>query len=413
MMEYNFEKDKIVLFSCWSMKEIERSIEEIFKLNKKILPKNKNAKILIKPNLNNDLNALTGNSTDLRIIVSVLKALKKRGYKNITIADGPNCGINHIRIDVLKRLGIKKLGEIFDIKVKDLNYDKGEIVKLVTGDAVISKTCLDSDFIINLPKMKTHKEAGLTLSCKNYMGCFKGAEKRKVHDNLAKNIVRINEIIKTDLIIVDGLICMEGNGPGDGVPKEGGIILSGHDPFVMDFLAAKLMNLNYQKIPFLKIAREKGYISKGDELKLSKINPYIKFIPARKNIFDYLLLNNFFIYKIRFNPLFQRFFNKGFIPWFLFKLKVRQDVYIHEDRNIKRLYLKGEISKKEKGEVSRCLKKYCPMNCKSLYDKRCIKCMYCYQMLPELIGYEGNLGAFKMQMERFGVFIKKLNRENR
>jgi len=181
----------------------------------------------------------------------------------------------------------------------------------------------------------------------------------------------------------------------------------------MDFLATKLMNLNYQKIPFLKIARKKGYISKGDELKLNKIDPYIKFIPARKNIFDYLLLNNFFIYKIRFNPLFQKFFNKGFIPWFLFKLKVRQDVYIDEDRDIKKLYLKAGISEKEKQEVNRCLKEYCPMNCKSLYDKRCIKCMYCYQILPELIGYEGNLGAFKMQMERFGVFIKKLNRENR
>jgi uncharacterized protein (DUF362 family) len=35
---------------------------------------------------------------------------------------------------------------------------------------VLSKTCLDCDVLINLPKMKTHKKAGITLSMKNLVG---------------------------------------------------------------------------------------------------------------------------------------------------------------------------------------------------------------------------------------------------
>ena len=76
------------------------SIEKI--LSKYKLPKNKKALIFLKPNFNNDLNSLAGNSTDLRIIVAVIKALKKRKYSNIVIGEGPNCGINHMKIDAVQ-----------------------------------------------------------------------------------------------------------------------------------------------------------------------------------------------------------------------------------------------------------------------------------------------------------------------
>ena len=404
--EYKFEKDTIKLFNCRDMAEIEKNVEQIFKDNQKILPKNKNAKILLKPNFNNDLNSLTGNSTDLRVIVSVLKALKKRGYKNITIADGPNCGINHIGIDVFPRLGIDKIAKMFKVKLANLNNTEPETVRLVTGKAKISKLCLEADFIINLPKIKTHMEAGVTLACKNYMGCFLGTEKRKMHDSLPANIVKLNEIIKTDLIIMDGLVCMEGNVPGDGIPKKVGVILSGHNPYLMDLLCTKLMGLDYRKVKFLKIAFKRGHLTKSDISAINRIEKIANFIPAKKTLFGKILLNNFFI-GIRFMKPFQRIFDKGFVPWFLFKLGVRQDIYIHEDMNIKKLYEKPHASTDEKKRIKDCLKVYCPLKLKTPKDKRCIKCMYCYQILPSLIEFDGSLGAFKMQIDRFGKFVRE------
>jgi len=404
--EYILKEDRITLFRCKDMKEIEKDIENIFKENKKILPKNKNAKILIKPNFNNDLNALTGNSTDLRIIVSVLKSLKKRNYKNIIIADGPNCGINHIGINVFSRLCIDKIAKKFNVKLLNLNKDEGKTIKLVTGKAEIAKTVLNSDFIINLPKLKTHVEAGITISCKNHMGCLKGVEKRKAHDNLSENIIRLNEIIKSNLIIVDGLIGMEGRGPGDGIPKKVGVILSGHNPFLVDFLCSKLMGLNYKEIPFLKIAIKKRYISKENLLSIKKIEPITKFKSAKKTIFDKILLNNFFI-GIRFSKPFHKFFNKGLIPWILFKLKVKQDKYVFEDRKIKRLFEKKNLTEEEKNKVKGYLKVYCPLGPNTLDKKDCIKCMYCYQIAPHLIDFEGSLGDFEMQIKRFGKYLKQ------
>jgi uncharacterized protein (DUF362 family) len=403
---YEFKKDSMDLFKPKNMKEIVGDIEEIFKANERILPKGKDADILIKPNFNNDLNALTGNSTDLRIIVGVLKALKKRSYKNITIADGPNCGVNHIGIDVFSRLTIDCIAKKYGVGLKNLNKEGYKKVNLTTSTARIAKRALDSDFIINLPKIKTHMEAKMTVSCKNLMGCFLGTEKRRMHDNLAGNIVRLNEIIKTDLIIVDGLVCMEGDGPGDGIPKKLGILLSGHNTYLMDLLCSKLMGLNHNKIPFLKIASKKGHINNEDIENLKKFQKIAKFLPAKKSIFGRLLLNNFFI-EIRFLKPFQKIFDSGFVPWFLYKLKVRQDIYIHEERNIKKFYENPDLKSKEKEKVKTCLELYCPLENDSLDEKNCIKCMYCYQILPKSIKYDGDLGAFKMQLDRFGKYVSE------
>jgi len=402
---YDFEGDKISLFISEDMVEIKNDIEKIFKKNEKILPKDKTKKILIKPNFNNDLNSLTGNSTDLRIIISILESLKKRGFKNIIIGDGPNCGVDHIGIDVFSRLCIDKIAKMYNVRLLNLNYDKGRLINLVNEKAKIAESMLNSDFIINVPKLKTHVEAGITIACKNYIGCLKKTEKRKMHNNLHKNIIKLNEVIKTDLIIVDGLVGMEGRGPGDGIPKKTGIIISGHNPFLVDLVCSRLMGLNYNNIPFLLEAIKKKHICKRDILRIGSIEKIVKFKTANKTIFDKLLLNNFFI-GIRFSKSLERLFNKGILPWILFKIGVKQDKYILEERNIKKLFkVKGLNSEQEK-ILEKCLEVYCPINLKDIDNKKCIKCMYCFQMVPDLIEVDGSLGDFKMQMKRFEKYVK-------
>ena len=70
--------EKIRIYNCSTNLTIKQSVEGIFK--NASLPKSRNALIFIKPNFNSDMIGLTGNTTDLRIIVSLIKSLKKRGY---------------------------------------------------------------------------------------------------------------------------------------------------------------------------------------------------------------------------------------------------------------------------------------------------------------------------------------------
>ena len=70
------------------------------------------------------------------------------------------------------------------------------------------------------------------------------------------------------------------------------------------------------------------------------------------------------------------------------------------------MYEKENLSEKEKEKLTECLKVYCPVKSKKPGDEKCIQCMYCYQICPELVMFKGNLGAFKMQMDRFGKYLK-------
>src|SRR3989338_8481944 len=163
---YNLSKKVVVERNIFSFKEIEKSISKIFDLFP--LPENKNIRILLKPNCNNDLNALIGNSTDLRIIISIIDEFRSRGYKKIIIAEGCNCGISHLGIDVLKRLRIKDLGNVLGVDVIDLNKTEFREIKLADDKLVkVSEELFKADFVINLPKLKTHMEATISIATKN------------------------------------------------------------------------------------------------------------------------------------------------------------------------------------------------------------------------------------------------------
>ncbi len=79
----------------------------------------------------------------------------------------------------------------------------------------VSKDVLEADCLISVPTVKTHAEMVLSCAMKNWVGIARGQEKRHMHDDLGKNIFAINEVVTPDPILVDGLIVMEGNGPGD------------------------------------------------------------------------------------------------------------------------------------------------------------------------------------------------------
>ena len=389
-MKINLGTENLIQETCNSTTQIEETIDKIIQIQN--LPKSKNALILLKPNLNNDLIGLTGNSTDLRIIVALIKALKKRKYTNIVIADGPNCGIDHYGIDVFSRLKLDEIAKIFKTKLINLNKAESKTVKLNNKNIKVAKICLDADFFINLPKIKTHTEAILSISSKNLVGCFTGLEKRKIHTNLHKNIVKINEIIKPNLHIIDGLYTMEGNGPSDGITKKLNLIISGKNPFLLDAYCAKLLNFKLNKVKYLQYAYKNDYLTKENINYLNNIKPITNFKKPYQTLFSKILLRNFFIMP-RYWKIFDPFFNKGIIPNTLIKLKIRQDVYIDEEPNAK---LTGTFNG---------LQHICPLKLKTPEDKKCINCFYCYFKNPNKIKAEGELGFLKFQLKKFGGYI--------
>ena len=384
-----------------------------------LLPKSEQAKILLKPNFNSNMNSLTGNTTDLRIITALIQVLQARGYKNITIGEGTNSGFYRNEIDVASRLMVRLLAKEMKVGFVDLNYCEGSEIRFVNDrKAKVAKNCLEADLFINLPKLKMHHEVGISVCLKNMMGCLVGQEnKKKTHHNLAQNIVRLNQYVKPHLHIVDGLIAMEGNGPSDGLPVRMDAVVAGTDPYFIDMVCAEMVGMPYMEVTYLKVAEELGFITEGhkDALKNLDLAPYRS---------DLLKPDVSFLLKLVCNRHLQRYFqalrhapglyalcNTKFMGHVFFKLGIRQERFIDEEMDIQGMVF----------DENKCLpgcdkcSQYCPMALNVpavLCDEAgssCIQCLYCYMVCPtKAIGLEGNFGFLKAQIEKYDPLIRKI-----
>jgi len=148
----------------------------------------------------------------------------------------------------------------------DLNRD--EIVKhplatRFTGldHLWLPRTALAADFVVSMPKVKTHHWAGVTLSMKNLFGVVPGIAygwpKNVLHwKGIDRSILDINAAVPAHFVIADGIVGMEGNGPLNGTVRNLGRIVLADDPVAADFTCARLMGINPLRVSHLAQAAE-------------------------------------------------------------------------------------------------------------------------------------------------------------
>ncbi|HLB25252.1 MAG TPA: DUF362 domain-containing protein [Nitrospirota bacterium] len=134
----------------------------------------------------------------------------------------------------------------------------------------VARDALEADAVINLPKAKTHGQMLLTLAVKNLFGCIPGRRKAQWHFKsgvdraaFAAMLVELHGIVKPALNIVDAVTGMEGNGPGNGAPREIGVIAAGADAFSVDAVMCEVLGVNPERLPTMKVARERGLAPRG------------------------------------------------------------------------------------------------------------------------------------------------------
>ncbi len=411
LKSYPFHNENILAAECNNTREIKVAVDEILEQKTGLLPASKDDLIFLKPNLNNDQNALMGNSTDLRLLVAVISALQKRGYNNITIGDGCNVGINRKGIDVFSRLKIDRVARKFGVQTLDLNNTQSREITLNGGaKAKVAEICFKAALFINLPKIKTHAEAQLTICLKNLVGTLAGGlEKKKMHFDLHANIIRLNEQVKPDLHIVDGLIAMEGNGPGDGHPRKVGLILGGEDPYLVDSFCARLTGFDIEELPSLKIVIKKGFIHKNDLKILSRQNAFLHLEkPPPRKLLTIFLGHNIFM-KLR--DIVRPAFDNSIVTRLLYWFGIIQDVYIQDNPKINKIILEKERC----NNCGVCLD-YCPMGLGitafefnfSRHDG-CIACLYCFCVCPEnAVELKGELGYLSFYLEKHAERMRHL-----
>ena len=120
---------------------------------------------------------------------------------------------------------------------------------------------LDADKIISLPKIKTHSFMMMTLATKIMFGAVPGLIKAKYHSmffrrkDFANMLLDVLLLTKPDMIIMDGIVGMQGEGPSSGYPIELGILLASENSVALDLAVCKILDLEPIGIPLLKEAK--------------------------------------------------------------------------------------------------------------------------------------------------------------
>ncbi|MGB8028391.1 MAG: DUF362 domain-containing protein [Terracidiphilus sp.] len=381
------------------------------------LPENRAARILLKPNFNSNFNALTGNTTDLRLLTGVIEFLQARGYSDITIGEGTNSGFAREGISVIHRLRADKLAAAYRVKIVDLNIwpDTVKVPLENGGVAEVASLLKTSDFIVNMPKLKTHYEVGMSVCMKNLIGTCRGREnKKKIHGNLGYNIVHLNQAIKPNLHIVDGLIGMEGNGPSRGTPVKFGKIIIGTSPYKVDYLCARLIGFPPNEVKPIAAALKLGLIKPEEarswdeipiaqyrqEFKRPKLSPLVAFVINPK--FQRHLI------KIRYAPVIRQICSSNFVKDMFYKLGISQERIQNDEAS-----LSFKAKEVDCGTCAKC-EEYCPLGIERVTilsggGDRCIGCLYCCSVCPkDALILSGRLGFYSQQIRLYGDIIRRI-----
>lgn len=406
---------QLLLYRCTSAADVRHAVNAILDSCAGTLPDSLDAHILLKPNLNSNMNALTGNTTDLRVLVAVIEALQDRGYYRITIGEGISSGFCRNRIPVAHRLRIDRVCERYGVEFVDFNHAPGVEIDFARGmKAAVAEPVMEADFLINLPKLKMHFEAGMSVALKNLIGCLVGVdEKQKVHRSLGRNILNLNKYIVPDLHIVDGLIAMEGTGPSRGTPIRLDLLMAGQDPYLVDLACARVAQVTYTEIPALRLAEEDGLIGPDDHAYLDQlcVDEFAK--PMKRPQVSRLvaLVNDprwqYEIVRIRLAPGIRQIFGWDMVGRLLNATGLRQDVFIDKELIVDRLTVYWERCTIENCQVCQS---FCPVELKlpdqiGDVEAGCLECLYCYIVCPShAVRMEGQLGFFAEQIRRYGEF---------
>lgn len=223
--------------------------------------------IVLKPNLIMAKKPDIPVTTHPLVVSSVARWLSEQGMKNILIAEssgGPytreymkniyqTCGM--YEAEPYARLNS-------DMGFQSVNTPEG----FINHSFNIINPIATADYIINLPKLKTHAMTGYSGGIKNLFGSIPGLQKPQLHyrfpdiEDFSNMLLELSLVVKPQITLIDAIDAMEGNGPTGGTSHPLNLILASRDMYTQDYFVATLMKLNPIEIVMLRQAMERGLI---------------------------------------------------------------------------------------------------------------------------------------------------------
>ncbi|RMH36887.1 MAG: DUF362 domain-containing protein [Nitrospirae bacterium] len=257
-------------------------------------------RILLKPNLVETHPGHEHINTHPFVVRAAAEAFLRLGASRVLVGEGP--GHRQDTLQILEESGLAEVLNEDHIPFMNLNDLVGTSVPNAGKQTALSTLTFPTvlhevDWIVSMPKMKTHHWTGVTLSMKNLFGLMPGLYygwPKNVfhHAGLHESILDITATLKPHFAIVDGIVGMEGDGPLMGTPKPLGVLVMGRNLPAVDATCARLMGIDPYKIGYLSTAEnwlgpihERDIEQRGERID-SHQQPFrlLEHIPATRDI---------------------------------------------------------------------------------------------------------------------------------
>lgn len=225
-------------------------------------------RIVLKANLLRAAPPESAICTHPAVVEAVAKLVKEAGGTPV-ICDSPGGALHKEAVlrSLYEKTGMAAVAAAagaalsMDSSTRTVSLPEGKVLR----QAEIITPVAEADGVIDLCKMKTHVLMSMTGAVKNLFGVIPGLSKvgyhatHPDHATFADVLLDLTGYVKPRLSLMDGILAMEGDGPGSsGTPRQAGLLLAAANPLALDTAAGAIMNLPRKDNPVLLAAERRG-----------------------------------------------------------------------------------------------------------------------------------------------------------
>jgi uncharacterized protein (DUF362 family)/NAD-dependent dihydropyrimidine dehydrogenase PreA subunit len=247
-----------VLIHPATYENVRQAVDRVFELFPLEL---RGKRVLLKPNVLRASAPQEAVTTHPAVLRAVVEKVEGMGPAALVVGDNPGMASYGANEDAFRRTGLMEAAKGYyqnignDAQPVPFNPDFMSVVSL-------SRAVLDADVIISLPKFKTHGLTVITGAIKNSYGFLPGAQKAQLHkaagtpQRFHEMMVEVFQLRVPDLVLVDAVVGMEGNGPVSNDLRDIGLILASDKAVAIDAVIATMMGIKPGRLRFLQKAQE-------------------------------------------------------------------------------------------------------------------------------------------------------------
>jgi len=215
--------------------------------------------VLLKPNFISRQNAFLS-CTHPALIEAVCAYFSRKGNR-VLVGDSPAFGS---AASVAAALGLAERLAPYGAKIVELR--RGSPFAGQRGkNPAFARLPEEVELLVNLPKLKAHKQMAVSGATKNLFGLVPGVAKAVAHvrhggtrGDFAAMLLSLLPGCPPQVSLMDGIRAMQGSGPTDGEPCDCGILAASRDPVALDTAIYLALGLQREDVPLWQAAWDAG-----------------------------------------------------------------------------------------------------------------------------------------------------------